>query len=269
LYVSALGTAEVAAWGILGALWEALEVVTTAIGNAAEVRVGYLLGAGRPQEARLSAYKSLYFGMFATYLVTACLFIAGDDIPTWMTNDKTLQHMISDLMPLFGIGNIALSIGSMSWTLVGAQGRYRLSTAVGFAGSWGFTIPLAAIVTIVLKIDLQGQTAAIVMGYMVSGTINSYLLITSNWESLSKRVIAYNAEHGIVESGSEDESSSSSGSNSSDDDDDEEEEEDEKDDDDNNSSSSSGDEKVDSNSRPDPMAIYNSKSNSTISPNKK
>ncbi len=252
---SFLGTAEVAAWGILGALWEALEVVTTAIGNAAEVRVSYLLGAGRPREALLSAYKSLYLGMFATLMITSCLFIAGDQIPTWMTTDKTLQHMISDLMPLFGIGNISMAIGSMSWTLVGAQGRYRLSTAVGFTGSWLVTIPLSAIFSIVLKFDLQGQTAAIVFGYMVSGTITSFILMQSNWEKLSKKVIAYNAEHGIVESGSEDESSSEEESGSSSDDDDDDDDEDDKDDEGSSSSESEA-----AGGKPDPLALYNKKS---------
>jgi Na+-driven multidrug efflux pump len=105
--VSAFGTAECAAWGILGALWEALEGVTSAIGNAAEVRAGFLLCAGRPPEKQSSAYKPLYLEMFATVLDTSWLFMNADNIPTWMTNDKTLHRM-----QLFGIGNT--SVGNNS-----------------------------------------------------------------------------------------------------------------------------------------------------------
>jgi Na+-driven multidrug efflux pump len=101
--VSALGTAACAAWGVLGALWEALEGVTSAIGNAAVVRVGCMLCAGRPREEQSSAYKPLYFEMFATVLDTSCSFMTADNIPTWMTNDKTLQRM-----QLFGIGNTSV-----------------------------------------------------------------------------------------------------------------------------------------------------------------
>jgi hypothetical protein len=76
-------------------------------------------------------------------------------------------------------------------------------------------MPLAAIFTIVLNIDLQGQTAAVVIGYMVSGMITSYLLFTSDWEKLSQQVIEANrdaeASSSSSSSSSDDSSSSSSG----------------------------------------------------------
>jgi hypothetical protein len=75
-------------------------------------------------------------------------------------------------------------------------------------------MPLAFIFTIVLNIDLQGQTAAVVIGYMVSGMVNSYLLFTSDWEKLSQEVIEANRDaeafSSSSSSSSDDESSSSS-----------------------------------------------------------
>jgi Na+-driven multidrug efflux pump len=189
VYGSFLGPAEVAAWGLLGTLWNALELVTHAVASAGGIRTAYLLGAGRPAEAKLSSYKTLYLGISAAVLYTAIVFVAGDDIPTWLTNDPTLQRMIADLVPLFGIGNIALSIGTMSWTLVGAQSRFRLSTWVNWAGAWFVMMPLAGLLTIAYNVNLQGQTAAIVIGYMVSGTINTLILLQSDWPKLSQRVI--------------------------------------------------------------------------------
>jgi MatE len=209
---SVLGPAEVAAWGLLGTLWDALELVTEAVADAGEVRTAFLLGAGRPAQAKLSSFKSMYLGVAVSVFITSCMFIAGEDIPTWLTNDPTLQRMTAELIPLFGIGNIALSIGNMSWTLVGAQGRFRLSTSVGLSGAWLVTIPLAAVLTIVYNMDLQGQTAAIVIGYMASGTVNTYILIQSDWPKLSRRVIAQAG--GMIDD--KDDSSSSSSSDSDD-----------------------------------------------------
>lgn len=206
---SVLGPVHVAAWGLLGTLWDALELVTEAVADAGKVRTAFLLGAGQPAQAKLSSYKTLYLGIFVSVFVTACMFIAGENIPIWLTNDPTLQRLTAELIPLFGIGNIALSLGTMSWTLVGAQGRYRLSTAVGLSGAWIIAIPMSAILTVVYNVDLQGQTSAIVIGYMVSGTINTYILIQSDWPKLSRRIIAQN----MVE---KDDVSSSSVSNSND-----------------------------------------------------
>lgn len=185
-------------------------MVTEAVADVSEVRVGMLLGAGRPEKAKLSAYKTIYLAIFVATSFTSLVFLLGDNIPYWMTTDSTLQRLMIELIPLFGIGNIALALGTQAWTIVGAQGRYRLSTAIGAAGSWFVSIPLSFILTVVLRIDLQGQTAALVIGYMASGTVTSYILFTSDWEKLSRQVREDQDE--IVSS-----DSSSSSSDSSDD----------------------------------------------------
>ena len=160
----------------------------------------------------MSANKATYLGVFLALFLSCFLFILGDNIPTWLTTDPTLQRLLAELIPLFGIGNICLTVGTMAWTAVGAQGRYRLATLVGFSGSWLLTIPLAAISSVVMNIDLQGQTAAVVIGYMASGTINAYLLFTSDWERLSEEVIAANGDLSSAGSSSSSSSSSSDGS---------------------------------------------------------
>lgn len=177
-----------AAWGILGVLWEAVEQLTEAIADASEVRCAFLLGSGQPEKAKRSAYKSIFIGIFLSLFLTSIIFMLGESIATWFTDDPALQHIIADLIPLFGIGNMTLTMGTISWTLLGSQGRYRLATFVAFIASWFVTLPMAAVFTFQLKINLQGQTAAIVIGYMVSGSINAYLLFRSDWEQLSKSV---------------------------------------------------------------------------------
>lgn len=189
-----LGPAEVAAWGILGTIWEAFEFITEAIGDAAEVRCSYLLGAGEPGRAKMSAYKGLLLGFFLSSFITSLVFIAGQSLPVWITNDPALQHIIADLVPLFGLGNMSLTIGQMCWTILGSQGRYKLATVNAFIGTCFVTLPLAALFSIGLNINLEGQTAAVVIGYTISGAINSYFIFTSDWEDLSKTLIEKNQQ---------------------------------------------------------------------------
>lgn len=210
-----MGPAEVAAWGLLGSIWDILELVTEAVGNAAEVRCSLLLGSGQPEAARLSAYKSILIGLLFALIITSCLFIAGENVASWLTSDEVLQGLVTQLIPLFGIGNIAFTMGTMAWTLVGSQGRYRLSTVIGIIGSFFITIPLAALFSVALRIDLQGQTAAVVIGYMTSGTVTSFILFRSDWDKLSQQVIQYNKDHDIELSDDEVSSNESESSHSS------------------------------------------------------
>jgi Na+-driven multidrug efflux pump len=221
VFAKFLGPAEVAAWGILGSVWDVLEESTEAIAEAGEVRSAFYLGAGKPQQAKMSAYKSLLIAFVGSVLLTSIVFMCAEDLAYWMTDDLVLQQLVIELIPLFGVGNIALAIGTMAWTLVGAQGRYALSTSIGFAGSWCVTVPLSALFSIALNFNLKGQTAAVVIGYMISGTWNTYILLVSDWQGISEKVIAYNAANSIeldsdLESEDGDDSDSSSSSSSSD-----------------------------------------------------
>lgn len=183
---------------MLGTLWGAVELGTFAVGDASEVRVALLLGSGKPQAAKKSAYKSIFIAFVFSLFSTSIIFIAGDDLPTWLTTDPVLQGIIAELMPLFGIGNIAMTMGSMAWTLVGAQNRYRLATAIGVAGSWFITIPISALLSVVYRIDLQGQTAAVVIGYMISGFVTNVILLRSDWKKLSDQVVLANTDPDVV-----------------------------------------------------------------------
>jgi multidrug resistance protein, MATE family len=189
VFASFLGPAEVAAWSLLGTLWGAIEALTAAIGDAAEVRCSFLLGCGKPTHAHVSAYKSMLISTIVSLLVTSILFTLGEDVAIWLTGDPVLQKLMVDLLPLIGLGNIMMTVGTTSWTLLGSQGRYRLATTVACSGSWLVTLPLAALASVALNLNLEGQTAAVVLGYMTSGTINAYYLFRSDWEAISQGVI--------------------------------------------------------------------------------
>jgi Na+-driven multidrug efflux pump len=220
IFAAALGPAEVATWALLGSIWDIFESSTEGIGDAAEVRCAYHLGTGNPYMAKISSYKSLLLGIIMSLFVTSIFFILGDSLPAWFTSDPTLQRMIAELIPLVGVGNCTMTFGMVCWALVGAQGRYRLATFVAFACSWCVTLPLSALFVYGLNIDLQGLTAAVVIGYSTTGTLLSYVLLRSDWERLSKIVQELNALTGECYSDSDDDSSSSSSSSSDDDSDD-------------------------------------------------
>lgn len=131
-----MGPAEVAAWGILGEIWTAIHKLIDGLADAAEVRCAYLLGSGQPERAKLAAYKAMFLVLFAALFLTSILFFAGEDLPTWLTSDPALQHLLQQIIPLFGIGNFVMSIDTMAWTLIGSQGRYRLATTIVAVSSW-------------------------------------------------------------------------------------------------------------------------------------
>lgn len=192
IFAARLGTAEVAAWGIVGTLWDTVETLSKGIGDGGEVRCAYHLGNANPGLARTSAHKAVLLSVCVAFFTTSIIFIAGENIAVLFTSDPTLQHMIAELIPLLGVGNIFLTAGCVSWALVGAQARYRLATFVAFVSSWCVTMPLAAIFTYGFNLNLQGITSAVVIGYSVTCTALCYILLRSDWARISQHVVETN-----------------------------------------------------------------------------
>ena len=79
-------------------------------------------------------------------------------------------------------------MGMCCWALVGAQGRYKLATTIATMSSLLITIPIGVIVSVWLRIDLQGLAFAVVTGDTVTATVLSTFLLMSNWEKISRKV---------------------------------------------------------------------------------
>jgi len=90
-----MGPAEVAAWGILGVIWDTFERITSGFADAAEVRIGFRMGAGQPLKAKLAAYKAICMSVMVALVSTVVLAIMAGHLPRWMTPDPTLQKMVN------------------------------------------------------------------------------------------------------------------------------------------------------------------------------
>jgi hypothetical protein len=96
--------------------------------------------------------------------------------------------MLAQMFPLAALGNATMATGMVCWAIVGAQGRYHISTMIATACAFLITIPLGCIFTVKMRLDLEGVTFAVVIGYTVTGFILSLLILWSDWEMLSKRI---------------------------------------------------------------------------------
>lgn len=180
--------------------------------------MAYQLGKGRPALAKLAAYKSILLALILAIIVTIVFLSVSSVLPALLTRDPTIQKMISELFPLIALGNLTMNMGMTAWALVGAQRRYSLATTIATIGSVLITVPLGAVLTVGMRIDLRGLTFAVVVGYTVTATLLNTVLLMSDWEQLSQKIREMAAEQDSDDDSDDDRSSSSSGSSSSSDD---------------------------------------------------
>ena len=191
---SYLGPAEVAAWAILGSIWDLFYYTTCGIADSGEIRVAKHLGDNRPKQAQLSAYKALLIGMIIAVITSIIYFLLQDKVLGWFTHDETLIAMLHELVPFVGVANISMTFGMQCWSLIGAQGKYKVAMWVSFISSWDVCMPLAAIFVYVFFINLQGLTSATTIGYTTCSAALSYLLLITDWEKQAHKIQEQNAK---------------------------------------------------------------------------
>jgi len=88
LFAQSIGPDEVASWNMLGYIWELFEALTEAISEAAEVRVGFRMGAAKPQEARKMSEKK-YISWYTTRCHYSWCFVCDCRVFSALDNAKS------------------------------------------------------------------------------------------------------------------------------------------------------------------------------------
>lgn len=196
----------VVAWGVLESIWDLFEAATEGLAEAGSMRLAFHLGRGDVQTSKLSCWKTLFLSTILACALSTVFLILSPYIPHWFTNDETLVSMVKVQLPLIGVGNIFMVFGMTSWSLIGAQGRYKIATLVSAAMTICVTLPLAAVFCIGMRYSLISLVGAVVVGYSTTGLFLGYFLQMSDWLHVSKIICALNEKDELECSSDDDDS---------------------------------------------------------------
>jgi Na+-driven multidrug efflux pump len=183
----------VATWAVVCSIWRLLEASTEGYGEAAAIRVAYHLGSGNGNMARHSSHKALLVATFQSLLLSSILLMAGRDMSRLLTPDPVLQSLVSSLITNVALGCVVMNFSLMVWSLLGAQGRYRLATSVILLTRWLLSMPLALVCIYGLKFDLNSVMGAFTIGFATSVWCLAYIFFRSDWDRLSRVMRELNA----------------------------------------------------------------------------
>ena len=186
---------SVSTWCLLGAFWEVLEALTEGIGEASAIQVALLLSAAQPERAKKLSYSVLYIGLIQSLIVTSLLYMGGRYLAILLSTDSTIQNMTNNSFVLMGLANITMSFSQVAWSLVGAQGRFRLATSVMFFSRWVITIPAALIIIFLFFLDLNSVCGCLVIGYSTASCALTFILLRSDWGRLVRLMQEMNYEN--------------------------------------------------------------------------
>jgi hypothetical protein len=106
--------------------------------------------------------------------------------PSIFTLDPETQAVITDSMPIIVYGKVADTFGCVCVYIVEGQDRFKTVALTEIAVTVTFTVPLASLMIYVFGIGVPGILAAVLMGYLTSGSVLAAFMLTTDWAKLAK-----------------------------------------------------------------------------------
>ena len=113
------------------------------LSNAAATLVGQNLGAGKPERAETSVWRTGLWNMIFLGLGRRCVLSVRDAVVSIFTSDPAVAHIAANSLRIFSCGNIAYAFGMVMMQAFNGAGDTITPTIVNLVGFWILELPLA------------------------------------------------------------------------------------------------------------------------------
>jgi MATE family multidrug resistance protein len=187
----------------------ALYTLVFGVGIASANRVGNLLGAQRPKQARIASRVALAVGFTVAFGNAITMFMLRSKWAYFFTDDKEVADIVSNVLPLVAGFVLFDNIAGVADGVMNGMGRQHVGAWCNLGAYYFFALPLGFYLCFRSGWGLTGLWFALLVALFVASLITVLVVVTSDWQKE-----ALKAEERSKEEVSCSSSSSSSSSNS-------------------------------------------------------
>jgi len=158
------------------------------IGNAANILVGNKLGGRNVAEAIIYAKLCMYINIGASALLEIPMIIFRKEIGKFCSSNPAVQIIIESIIPLIILANVFDVIQGIFYKLIYAIGRQKYASYVIILSHWIIRIPIAIVMTFVMKLGLYGLWTTYIFSYACAAIGFGYIVISENWKKISDEI---------------------------------------------------------------------------------
>jgi putative MATE family efflux protein len=141
--VSAFGASALAGYTVAIRIIIFILLPSWGLSNAAATLVGQNLGAGKPERAETSVWRTGLYNMIFLGLTGLILFVLAHPVVRLFTRDVEVAHVAANALRIFCCGNIAYAYGMVMLQAFNGAGDTLTPTLVNLVGFWILELPLA------------------------------------------------------------------------------------------------------------------------------
>jgi len=150
--------------------------------NAAATLVGQNLGAGKPERAEQSVWKTARYNAIFMIFVSLLVLIFSKYIIGFMNNDEEVEMIASKALRIMSFGYIFFGVGMVINSSFNGAGDSKTPTWINLFGFWAFQIPLAYLLAITFKLGPTGVFFAIIITEALITTAGIIIFRMGKWK---------------------------------------------------------------------------------------
>ena len=152
--------------------------------NAAATLVGQNLGAGKPERAEVSVWKTGKYNAWFMGLVSIGYLVFAPQIIVLFNDTKDVVHYGSLCLRVIALGYIFYGYGMVVIQSFNGAGDTKTPTYINFICFWLFQLPFAYVVGISLKVGPVGVFGAITLAEILIAIIGTIWFRKGSWKSV-------------------------------------------------------------------------------------
>jgi len=152
--------------------------------NASATLVGQNLGAGQPERAEKSVWKTGFYNMvFLAFIMVIFLFLSSP-ILRFFSSDELVVGYGTQCLQIVAFGYLFYGYGMVITQSFNGAGDTRTPTLLNLFGFWCFQIPLAYLLAIQFNFGPNGVYAAIAIAESAIAIAGIYLFRRGTWKTV-------------------------------------------------------------------------------------
>jgi MATE family multidrug resistance protein len=160
-----------------------------AIGIAASIRVGQLIGNSNSKDAQRSSHTSYVLSTITQAVLIAILLPLKDVLGHLFSSDDDVANLVSELIPISCIFMIGDSFQATTGGVLRGLGRQKLVLWLNLLGFWVLAVPIGAILAFAVDLGVFGLWWGMVIGIYLSAFIGLWSLRRVNWNHEAKKTL--------------------------------------------------------------------------------
>ncbi len=176
--VARMGTQALATFGILISVLRYVFIVGVSIGSAAQIKVGYLAGAGRHDEARGRVYRYFALGFGVSLALILLINVLKGPVLRVFSGDESLVGLAATVLIVAMVHEPARNFNTIINPSLKGAGDVKFPVTVGIIGMWCVGVVGAWLLGIRLGLGLVGVWIAMATDEWTRG-----LAVLLRWRS--------------------------------------------------------------------------------------